>query len=296
MADAGGSSETSGYAAQLETLRSVAKWLVAAFGAVGTLLVAGLSVSGIGELPLSSWRLYAAGGSAALALTAVGFMIREASVVLTHEWLTLASFGDEQTGSTLNTRKSDWSAQQLRDIDGELRVSRHELFGYAAESRADLQRRLHRADQRLWRARPGSRREARWRGETEILRQAARNTVQYANYYGTLKLFRRMRARLAWAALIVVISVGVFAYAVNPPTPLHIVKTRSAAKLIAVDPRKPSVLSRRCTRTCHFEAQTAVSPEGEGYDSRHNIRRSPDVVFDPLSRQRELCPALTHSA
>src|SRR5690349_20931049 len=83
------SGKPGGYASQLESLRSVAKWLVAAFGAVGALLVAGLSISGIGELSPSSWRLYVAGGSAALALAAVGFMIREASVVITHERLTL---------------------------------------------------------------------------------------------------------------------------------------------------------------------------------------------------------------
>jgi hypothetical protein len=225
------SGEQGGYASQLETLRSVAKWLVAAFGAVGALLVAGLSLSGIGGLSPVSWRLYVAGGSAALALAAVGFMIREASVVLTHEWLTLASFGDEQTGQTLGSQKSNWHLAQLHEIDDRLTVSCHELFGYAAESRPALQRRLRLADQRLRRARPGSRRAARWGREAEVLRQAARDTVQYANYYYTLKLFQRMRIRLAWAALIAVVSVGTFAYAVNSPHSVPKAKAMSAIML-----------------------------------------------------------------
>jgi len=234
------SGKQGGYASQLETLRSVAKWLVAAFGAVGALLVAGLSLSGIGGLSPSSWRLYVAGGSAALALAAVGFMIREASVVLTHEWLTLASFGDEQTGPTLGSQKPNWRSTQLREIDDRLTVSCHELFGYAAESRPALQRRLRLADQRLRQARPGSRRAARWGREAEVLRQAARDTVQYANYYYTLKLFQRMRIRLAWAALVAVVSVGVFAYAVNSPHSASKAKAMSAIMLNEASPKGSS--------------------------------------------------------
>lgn len=206
-----------GYAAQLETIRSVAKWLIAAFAAVGALLVAGLSISGIGELSPSSWRLYVAGSSAALALATIAFMIKEASDVLSHEWLTLASFGDDQTSRLSNARESSWHATQLLDIDEKLEVSRHELFGYAAETRPALQKRLRLADQNLRRIRPGSRRALKWAREAEVLRQAARDTVQYANYCYTLKLFQRMRIRLVWTALVAAISIGIFAYSVNPP-------------------------------------------------------------------------------
>jgi hypothetical protein len=212
------SAPADGYAAQLDTLRSVAKWLVAAFAGVGALLVAGLSISGIGQLSPSSWRLYIAGGSAALALATVAFMIKEASIVLTHEWLTLASFSDEPTGTSLADRqRPDWRSAQLRDIDSRLRISRHELFGYAAESRPQLHARLRQADERLWRARPGSRSALKAAREASVLRKAARDTAQYANYYYTLKLFQRMRARLGWGALVTAISVGIFAYAASPP-------------------------------------------------------------------------------
>src|SRR5690242_3304129 len=89
---------TSGYGAQLETLRSAAKWLLAAVGGVGVLLVAGLQLTGIGRLSMTSWRLYLAVGATAVALSAIGYMIKAASTVLTQEWLTLADFTDEAMG------------------------------------------------------------------------------------------------------------------------------------------------------------------------------------------------------
>src|SRR6266536_2011050 len=125
MTEIPGGGDPGGYAAQLEALRSVAKWLVAAFAGVGALLVAGLSISRIGQVPASSWRLYVAASSAALALATVGFMIREVSIVLTHEWLTLASLGDEPTGTVLRPPQPDWRSAQLREIDDKLQVSRH---------------------------------------------------------------------------------------------------------------------------------------------------------------------------
>ena len=238
----GDRSPADGYAAQLDALRSVAKWLVAAFAGVGALLVAGLSISRIGQLSPSSWRLYAAGGSAILALAAVGFMIWQASTVLTHEWLTLASLCDP--GPRLRRPKEDWRSAQILEIDNLLRISQHELFGYVAESVPQLHTRLREADQRIRRARPGSRRAMKAAREAAVLRKAARATAQYANYCYTLKLFQRMRARLGWAALVAVISVGLFAYAANPPN----AETRAKAGLIStqhcqINAGNPSILN-----------------------------------------------------
>lgn len=206
-----------GYAAQLEALRSVTKWLLTAFAGVGALLVTGVSLSGIGQLPLRSWRLYVAVSAAASALGAVAYMIRQASVVLTHEWLTLASFGDESSDEAFRGGKPSWRSIQLREIDEKLAVSRHELFGYAAKSRPQLHARLREADERLWRCQPGSRRAVRCEREAAVLRKAARDTVQYANYSYTLRLFQCMRARVTWAALVVVIGVAVYVYVVKTP-------------------------------------------------------------------------------
>jgi hypothetical protein len=213
----GDGGSTGAYSSQVDTLRSAARWLIAAFAGVGALLVASLPISGIGQLSPGSWRLYAAGGSAAVALAAVAFMITQASAVLTHEWLTLASLGDEQTDIIMAKMKPAWRSGVLRELDQRLQVSRHELFGYAAENWPQLHTRLRETDELLWRARPESRRAMRLGREAAVLRNAARDAAQYANYYYTLKLFERMRIRVAVAGLVTAVCVGLFAYAANPP-------------------------------------------------------------------------------
>jgi hypothetical protein len=212
-----GDNVSAGYAAQLSDLRSVTKWLLTAAAGVGILLMAGVSISGIGRLPLWSWRLFVAAGAAVLALGAVGYILREVSVVLTHEWLTLASFGDESTREAFRGKYSSWRSVQLRQIDEKLAVSRHELFGYAAQSRAQLHARLREADERLWQCEPGSNAAVKCQREAAVLRKAARDTVQYANYYYTLRLFQRMRVRVAWAALPIAVGIAAYAYAVSAP-------------------------------------------------------------------------------
>jgi len=203
---------------QLDSLRSSARWLVAAFAAVAALLVGGLQISGIGALPDSSWRLYLAIGSVGIALAAVGYMIREASVVLTHEWLTLASLGDEPgTGRLPPTRQDTQRAALIQTIEEKLAVSRHELFGYAAASVEQLHARLADCDELIWRGKLGTEAVSAAQQEAALLRRAARDAVQYANYYFTLRLFQRMRARIGWAAGIVAVSVGVFGYTVSTP-------------------------------------------------------------------------------
>lgn len=222
-----------GYAAQLDALRSAAKWLVAAFAGVGALMLGGLSLSDIGELSVTSWRFCVAASAAVLALGTVGYMINETSGVLTHEWLTLTSLSDEPTRALLRpSRQSKWRSAQLRAIDDELAVSRHELFGYVAETRAQLHTRLRQADEQIWKSGPGSRAATEAAHESMLLRKAARDTVEYANYCFMLKLFQRMRKRLFWAVIVVAINVGAFAYAANPPrttnpVPVKIVTTDS---------------------------------------------------------------------
>jgi hypothetical protein len=222
----------SGYAAQLDALRSAAKWLVAALAGVAVLLVGGLQLSGIGQLPVSSWRLYAAASAAGLALAAVGYMIREASVVLTHEWLTLASFADEPGPALRRSKKALKLSAQLQMIEDKLAASRHELFAYAAPTVEQLHKQLRETDEQIWAAKPGTEAAFNAQRRSTLLRQAAHDTVQYANYYFTLKLFQQMRVRIGLAAVVVAVSVGLFAYAANPPTPAELLHV----KVVSVKP------------------------------------------------------------
>lgn len=219
MKDAGGATDAAlGYAAQLETLRTTVKWLVAGLAAVGAVMVGGLQLASIGHLPGTSWRLYVSLLSAVTGLVAVGYMIKEASSVLSHEWLTLASFSDDATASVMRTIRTPAAKRQRQAIDHvveKIDQSRHELYGYAAPTLAQLHKRLRLAEE----SEDTSTTLAptvEARAEATLLRKAARDVVEYANYCSTMRSFRRMRTRVAWAAALIAVSTATFAYAANP--------------------------------------------------------------------------------
>lgn len=249
MSSSGDTSPASdGYTAQLESLRSTAKWLVGASAAVGAVLVAGLQLADLGQLPPTSWRLYAALAAAVTGLSAVGFMLKETSAVLAHRWLTLGSFTDEAVDEVFNKPKRRTKEQTgLCEIERQIMRSRHELFGYAAPSIAQLHKKLRETDEAAWRDEellsasadahcvPGLTATQKALHAPALLRQAARDVAQCANYYSTLARFRKMRTRLGWAALVVVISSGVFAYAANPPKPPPTVQVQVRAAASTVE-------------------------------------------------------------
>jgi hypothetical protein len=219
-----GVSAGTGYAEQLETLRSAAKWLVAALAGIGALLVAGLQLAGISRLPATSWRLYVALAAAGIALLSVGYMIKLASNLLTQEWLTLADFADEVTGGQGVLGRNRKAAAYMRPIADQLDSSRHELFGYAAASLGELNRKLHRCHETMWlqKSDDAARHEAAQ--QSMLLRAAARDVVQAANYYYVMCLFREMRIRLALAAFVGVACISTFAYVIpsSDPAPMEV--------------------------------------------------------------------------
>lgn len=208
-----------GYAEQIRTLRSAAKWLLASAAGVGAVMVGGLQLSGISRLPLSSWRLYVAAGALSVALGAIGYVIRIASTLLTQEWLTLASFTDEQAGIPTPWRTSGPRYDPRSLILERLEASRHELYGHVAPTLAELHRALRESNELIWRPGldPEARREASARADR--VRTAAGKVVQAANYYHLLHHFERFRVRVAWAAAIVALGVIVFSYVIGTPDP-----------------------------------------------------------------------------
>jgi hypothetical protein len=214
--------------AATESLRSAAKWMMASAGGVAAALAAGLQLSDLGRLSPGSWRLYAAVAGAAVGLGAVVYMIRAASSVLTHEWITLARFSGATLDSLLAPARA--SRTDLTGIRDRISESEYELYSHAAPSIAALHAGLRQTNDVL---RPSSgastqEREIAARRGTE-LRQAARDVVDCANYYATLDLFRVMRTRFMMAATVGVVALGVFAYASNPPAPDPVVQVRIQA-------------------------------------------------------------------
>lgn len=213
--DGGGSESdaTLGFEPQLDALRLTVKWLVAGLAAVAAVMIGGLQLASIGRLPATSWRLYVALFAAGIALGAVGYMLKEATALLSQEWLTLALFSDATVKSILQPKRTakTWK-QDVKNVRKQVEESRHELYRYAALSLEDLHAKLQDAEEVVFD--PATAADAM--AKVIRLRRAGREVVQYANYCLAVISFQRLRAKIAWAAMITAIAVAVFAYAANP--------------------------------------------------------------------------------
>lgn len=206
----------SGYAAAVEALRSTAKWLLTAFAGIAVALTAGLQLTGLGELPPTSWRLWAAIAGIGTAIAALAHMTNSASAVLTQDWVTLNTFTDRDIDSQLQDAPGHARRRGFDSVAEHIEDNRHELYGHAAPDLPTLHRWLREADEAIHSAAgPAVREEAERRAAH--LRAAAREVVQCANYYATLERFTRMKVRLAWAGLVAAVALGTFAYASHPP-------------------------------------------------------------------------------
>jgi hypothetical protein len=108
------------YGAATEALESTAKWLVTAFAAVGALMIGGVQLTELGTLGRAELpRLTAAVASLAVAVVAVGYMIRETSAIFMTEWVTLAELSYQAFEEELEAseRKADEAAGT--ETDGE---------------------------------------------------------------------------------------------------------------------------------------------------------------------------------
>jgi hypothetical protein len=107
------------YAKGTEGLRATAKWLLAVLAAVGTVLLAGLQLTKLGELHGQWLRLAIALAASAAALSAVGYMIAATSRIFTDPWVTLDNLDNEALDQSL--------VQAEEQARGEPRPARNSL-------------------------------------------------------------------------------------------------------------------------------------------------------------------------
>jgi hypothetical protein len=213
----GDASSAASYATATDNLRTAARWLLTSAAAAGAILVAGVQLTSIGSLDLSDWpRLIAAAAGLAAGLGAVGYMIFQASLLLTDKWITLAALELEQVRQLLwNSRRRD--RRRLEDLDrirNELQNYQDEFYGSVADSISDLYHRLIEANKKA-RESPS----AEHAQTAADLKRAVDTLVQAANYSYTRSGFDALRRRLTGAGAVFVVGIVVFAYAANPPKP-----------------------------------------------------------------------------
>ena len=213
-----GVSQAASYATATGNLRAAARWLLTAAAAAGGVLVAGLQLTGLGSLGVGDWpRLLIACLGLAAGLGAVGYMIFQASLMLTDEWISLAQLDLEMINRQLagqGRRRDRRRLERIKIIRCELENSQDEFYGSAASSISDLYRRLIDANRQA-RQSPGPE-QAKTAAE---LKEVVDTIVQAANYAYARSAFAALRQHLIWAGMVFVAGIVVFAYAANPPAP-----------------------------------------------------------------------------
>jgi hypothetical protein len=211
-----GASPAASYATATGNLRAAARWLLTTAAASGGVLMAGVQLTGLGTLGAEDWpRLLIACLGLAAGLGAVGYLIFQASLMLTDEWITLAQLDMEVINRQLTgsgRRRDRRRLERIGKIRAELESYQDEFYGSVADSISDLYRRLIEANKnaREWPS-PAHAKEA------AELKDAVDTVVQAANYSYARSAFAALRQHLIGAGAVFVAGIVIFAYAANPP-------------------------------------------------------------------------------
>lgn len=255
----GEASSAASYATATDNLRTSTRWLLTAAAAAGAALVAGLQLTSIGSLGPSDWpRLIAAGVGLAAGLGAVGYMIFQASLLLTDRWITLAALELEQVRQLLwnsSRRRDRRRLEELNRIRNEIQSYQDEFYGDVAISLADLYRQLIEANKKTRESPSAEHAQA-----AADLRRAVDTVVQAANFSYTRSGFESLRWRLAGAAAVFAAGIVVFAYAANPPKPAAAV-TSTGHSAVQQSPAHKATATLRTPAT----STPASSPTRAGY-------------------------------
>jgi hypothetical protein len=221
--------------------RAAAKWLIAAFAAVGAVLVSGVGLSSIGDL--SDGRLAAAALAAITAVACVITAVTLVADVLTPSPMTLKDLADrerkrnkarEKTGTARKGKNScdplveylEGDSSFLQGIAGDATADKS-LIAACADYEAALEERYSAAEECWNRERTGE--VPRHTGEEPphpvqvrldvaiakmgLMHETTRRLERIAAAQQTVQKLRGLRTKLIVLAAIVTISIGIFAYA-----------------------------------------------------------------------------------
>lgn len=296
----GDASSAASYATAADNLRTATRWLLTAAAAAAAVMVAGLQLTSIGSLGPSDWpRLIAAVVGLAAGLGAVGYMIFQASLLLTDEWITLAEMELESFKQQLRNSSANRDKRRLEEINrihDKLQNYQDEFYGSVADSIQDLYQRLIEANRKA-RESPS----AEHAQTAADLKRAVDALMQAANYSYTRSGFEVLRWRLAKAGAVFVTGIVVFAYAANPPKPAskttatgHATtqvspapKSTIASRTPARSTPRPQLSPRRLRLDMPDEPRAARECRGGVQNIRHEEAKGghPPALFPPQPLQ-----------
>jgi hypothetical protein len=208
MADEDKKPSADPFSSAVDQMHATAKWVIGIFGAIGAVLVAGTQLSSMGQLAYNDERLGIAVLAFAVGLISVGFVIWHAARVLTEghvtrDFLERASYTASDC-LDINEYASGYSINALlKGYDDDIKA-RNTL--YDADRERDLTPNEIEQVKEL-------------NGRIQYLGGAVRQLAAAAHYNEVCKLFRSAIRTIFIAGAIGAIAMGIFAWAVNPPTP-----------------------------------------------------------------------------
>ena len=122
------------YTSGANRLRETAKWLIAAFAAVGTILVAGSQLSDLGSI--QDGRLLVAFGAAAVALAGVVLAIGATATVLTPVETVLSAIAEDERYRAFVERHPDVLRRYARNLPQFLELQEQAWNYYLSASKA----------------------------------------------------------------------------------------------------------------------------------------------------------------
>ncbi|HEY4812698.1 MAG TPA: pentapeptide repeat-containing protein [Solirubrobacteraceae bacterium] len=196
--------------APAQGIRDAAKYLIAAFGAIGAVLVANLSLT---ALPSGAHPLIAA-LAVGVAVLALAILVGMGVSVLTPKAVTLGKLAQEPNSPVVKRLKDDEALFQGQGSD---LVAFHKAYVEALTDRATAQ------DEYLKKVEPTTETKSRIAdARVEFLDQAVSQVLEVAVFYQLQERFSVCRRTMMTAlALIVVAAAGVFAWASAKPTSAH---------------------------------------------------------------------------
>jgi outer membrane protein OmpA-like peptidoglycan-associated protein len=219
---------TSAYADAKANIRDTVKWLAASFAAIAAVVVAGSSLSGIGQLELGSWRLWVA-----LAALAIGFLCVARAL---YRILQLLRADGLFASDLANASHSDAELQPILDV-----IQRHHTdllpHGYGSfrnlwEKAEDVKGEMDKLSKSGQANQPQFKVYEQYLADLEARIYRLLDFALYMRQCDRVEAAQRPLFFLGGTALV---ALAVFAYAANPP------KTEStpAPALVILDRDRP---------------------------------------------------------
>jgi hypothetical protein len=256
------------------SVQSAAKWVVAAFAAVGAILVTDLQIGGIGELSAEQpRRLVLALGAMTSALLAVAVVLILASLVLIPPRVSL---------SELSKRELEAYKKSLRAAGGDPAKARSPaafdpVLGAISAEQAWLLRSNASGVQDLydkWKKAQGGPSQ-----DADLIDQDARRVIDFASLKVTQARYSRLVVGIFAGGSVIVLCIVLFAWAANPPKPVEEARITQPIQVLVVFTASPESLRRAgISPACAGQELSAVAVAGK--------LQEPEVVTQGASK----CP------